>query len=172
MRKLLFGLTVGLVLALTSSALADGLCSVTVTATCTTVTFAIHVPKGEGGSTAGTATADGITQDFVFEGTDATVTIADEGTGTVAWVADGDVTTEGKTKHFHFDGTVARSGEGCAVETTPPPSTTPPPVKPPTHTAPPLAFTGGPNPLPFAIAATVLGLVGLGLLRVSRWRRA
>lgn len=166
MRKVLL-YTVAIFAALSmTAASADGLCSVTATADCDSVTVSLHVPKGENGHTVAQVELDGVNVGTLeFDGVDGTMTVPSEGTEDVAVHVFGTVTVGEKVKDFDLSTTAARD---CTPETTPPPSTTPPPphtTKPP---APPLAFTGGPSPLPFAIAAGALGLLGLGLVRMSR----
>lgn len=176
MRKLLFTICAVLgVLAIAGAALADGLCSVTVTADCKTVTIATHVPKGENGTTSETLTLldNGDVHSFEFTGVDDTRTFDHPGDQAVPWDATGTVTVGELVKPFHFTGTAERSGE-CG-EPSPSPSPTVPPTTPPSNppktTAPPLAFTGLPGPgwpLVWGLVAGGVLLLTFGLRRRRR----
>ncbi len=169
MKKLLFTIAAMFaVLCLAGTAVAEGLCEVTATADCDSVTVHLFVPKGEGGSTTATIYIDGNEVGTLeFDGTDGEMTVPSEGTEDVTVRAVGTVTVGELTKDFDLTTTAKRD---CATETTPPPSSTPPPTTPPKHsTPPPLAFTGGPSPL-LLVLAVGLGLLGLGSLLWARRR--
>lgn len=172
--KKLFFYTAAIFAALSmTAAYADGLCNVTATATCSTVTVKEDVPKGLLGHTESQIRIDGDSNvyELDFDGEFGTITVASEGTEDVHGTADGKVTVGELVKEFHLTFTAVRD---CAPATTPPPSKTPPP---PTHHAstppPPLAFTGLPGPgWPLVWALAIVGVTALAVSSIIRRRRA